>query len=152
MAFFKPDVAIDAMGKVLKVKENDFSTLTALAKKNTNLPVSDIFGNLWRWAPYDNFSYATNLTLLFSVKQPVTDLAIDRLSVVSSSPDDQYLISVYGHDGKTKELEEPVGSYTELPDDLNKTLTLGKEARDGYIRGEENKVVVAAANAVLRKP
>ncbi|QRV77940.1 hypothetical protein RhiJN_05955 [Ceratobasidium sp. AG-Ba] len=136
VAFFKPDVAIDAMGKVLKVKADDFSALVDKAYETVGLPQSDLFGNLW------------------SVKQPVSDLAIDRLLTAgsSSSIDQQHIISVYGHDGVTRELEEPVGGYTELPESLNDILTLGKEAREDYIFGEEDTAVVDAANAVLRKP
>ncbi|QRV92748.1 hypothetical protein RhiJN_20766 [Ceratobasidium sp. AG-Ba] len=154
VAFFKPDVAIDAMGKVLKVRADDFTALVDKAYETLGLPESDTFGNLWRYEACFLIIEIKLSTVRLSVKQPVTDLPIDRLLIAGSSPsiDQQHIISVYGHDGVTRELEEPVGGYTELPESLNDILTLGKEARENYVSGEEDKAVVDAANAVLRKP
>lgn len=48
MALFKPDVAIDAMGRVLKVQPDDFEALKDLSQSVSTLPDTGAFRNQWR--------------------------------------------------------------------------------------------------------
>ncbi|KAG8720264.1 hypothetical protein FRC08_000700 [Ceratobasidium sp. 394] len=127
--FLKPNVAIDATGRVLEVRDRDFSALATLAAETTGLPDTGAFRNMW------------------SVKQKHSDWPIDGLNVVTSSG--TYTVSVYGHDGVTTTLDPPVGNITDLPPSLNKMFTLGKEGRSGYVRGEGDVAMISKAKAAL---
>lgn len=48
VAFFKPNVAIDAMGRVLVVPQDDFDALANLAQQVSGLPETGAFRNQWR--------------------------------------------------------------------------------------------------------
>lgn len=48
MALFKPDVAVDAMGRVLSVEKPDFDALVSQTKATTSLPDTGSFRNQWR--------------------------------------------------------------------------------------------------------
>ncbi|KAG8738129.1 hypothetical protein FRC10_007251 [Ceratobasidium sp. 414] len=128
--FLKPNVAIDAMGRVLEVKSRDFSVLTTLAAETTSLPDTGAFGNMW------------------SVKQGHSDWPIDQLYVATSS--EMYAVSVYGHDGVTTALDPPVGNITDLPPSLNKMFTMAKEARSGYVSGGADVAMISKARAAIQ--
>ena len=48
VALFKPNVAIDAMGRVLIVAQEDFTALEELARSVSSLPETGAFRNQWR--------------------------------------------------------------------------------------------------------
>jgi hypothetical protein len=48
VALFKPNVAVDAMGRVLVLTESDWNALADLASQTTNLPETGAFLNQWR--------------------------------------------------------------------------------------------------------
>lgn len=48
VALFKPNVAVDAMGRVFVLTEEDFSALSALAAETAGLPTTGSFRNQWR--------------------------------------------------------------------------------------------------------
>ncbi|KAG8757972.1 hypothetical protein FRC12_010131 [Ceratobasidium sp. 428] len=130
VALFKPNVAVDAMGRVWTLSEQDFSALTSLASECANLPDTGSFRNQWR------------------VKHDRTDYPIDQLYVSTSKG--LHAIGVYGHDGQTTTLKPPVGEIINLPAPLNSLVTLAKEGRDGFERGTENTEVVSKVKAVLQ--
>ena len=130
VALFKPNVAIDAMGRVFVLSEDDWSALANLASQTNSLPDTGSFRNQWR------------------VKHDRTDYPIDYLHVSTGS--DLHMIGVYGHDGQTTTLKPPVGDITDLPEPLNKLVTYAKEGRDGFERGQENAEVTARVKAVLQ--
>ncbi|CAE6347365.1 unnamed protein product [Rhizoctonia solani] len=127
VALFKPNVAVDAMGRVLVLNDRDFDALTKLATLTRELPDTGAFRNQWR------------------VKHDRTDYSIDQLYV--SIPSGLRTIGVYGHDGETTTLNPPVGEITDLPTTLNSLVTLAKEGREGFQRGQENTEVTNKARA-----
>ncbi|KAG8771796.1 hypothetical protein FRC12_003403 [Ceratobasidium sp. 428] len=132
VALFKPNVAVDAMGRVWTLNEQDFSALASLASDRTALYLSPTPSNIR--AP--------------RVKHDRTDYPIDQLYVSTSKG--LHAIGVYGHDGETTTLKPPVGEITNLPAPLNSLVTLAKEGRDGFERGTENTEVVSKVKAVLQ--
>ncbi|KAG9096413.1 hypothetical protein FRC06_008689 [Ceratobasidium sp. 370] len=134
VALFKPNVAIDAMGRVFVLNHEDFSALASLAAEAANLPDTGSFRNQWRQvAP--------------PFKHDRTDYPIDELHVATSKG--LHSIGIYGHDGQTTTLKPPVGDITNLPPPLNSIVTLAKEGRNGFERGTENTEVVSKVKAVL---
>ncbi|QRW20298.1 hypothetical protein RhiXN_09273 [Rhizoctonia solani] len=127
VALFKPNVAVDAMGRVWTLNDVDFDALTKLATLTRELPDTGAFRNQWR------------------VKHDRTDYPIDQLYVSTSAG--LHTIGVYGHDGETTTLKPPVGDITELPTTLNSLVTLAKEGREGFQRGQENSEVTNKVKA-----
>ncbi|CUA68889.1 hypothetical protein RSOLAG22IIIB_13842 [Rhizoctonia solani] len=130
VALFKPNVAVDAMGRVWVLDEKDFDALSKLATLTAQLPDTGAFRNQWR------------------VAHDRTDYPIDQLYVATSSG--LHTIGVYGHDGQTTTLKPPVGDITDLPTSLNSLVTLAKEGRDGFQRGQENAEVTSKVKACFR--
>ncbi|KDN36959.1 hypothetical protein RSAG8_10493, partial [Rhizoctonia solani AG-8 WAC10335] len=130
VALFKPNVAIDAMGRVWVLDDKDFDALTKLATLTIDLPDTGAFRNQWR------------------VAHDRTDYPIDQLYVATSSG--LHTIGVYGHDGQTTSLKPPVGEITDLPTSLNSLVTLAKEGRDGFQKGQENAEVTGKVKACFR--
>ncbi|CAE6485250.1 unnamed protein product [Rhizoctonia solani] len=130
VALFKPNVAVDAMGRVWTLNDRDFDALSKLATLTTDLPDTGAFRNQWR------------------VAHDRTDYPIDQLYVATSSG--LRTIGVYGHDGQTTTLKPPVGEITDLPTTLNSLVTLAKEGRDGFQRGQENAEVTNKVKACFR--
>jgi hypothetical protein len=85
------------------------------------------------------------LIIPLRVKHDRTDYPIDQLYV--SIPSGLRTIGVYGHDGETTTLNPPVGEITDLPTTLNSLVTLAKEGREGFQRGQENTEVTNKARA-----
>ncbi|CAE6537661.1 unnamed protein product [Rhizoctonia solani] len=130
VALFKPNVAVDAMGRVWALTDKDFDALTKLATLTTDLPDTGAFRNQWR------------------VKHDRTDYPIDQLYIATSSG--LHTIGVYGHDGETTTLKPPVGDITDLPTSLNSLVTLAKEGREGFQRGQENAEVTSKVKACFK--
>ncbi|QRV92449.1 hypothetical protein RhiJN_20467 [Ceratobasidium sp. AG-Ba] len=129
VALFKPNVAVDAMGRVLVLTKEDFSALSSLAAETATLPNTGSFRNQWR------------------VKHDRTDYPIEQLYVATSNG--LHTIGVYGHDGQTTTLKPPVGNIANLPAPLNSIITVAKEGRNGFERGTENTEVVSKVKAVF---
>lgn len=66
LALFGPNIGVDASGKVLVIKEGDFSTLSSLANQTLELPQTGNFRNTW------------------IIRRPTTCHAIERLLVSTS--------------------------------------------------------------------
>jgi len=130
VALFRPNVAVDAMGRVFVLTEEDFSALASLATETTSLPDTGAFRNQWR------------------IKHDRTDYPIDQLYIATDNG--LHTIGVYGHDGETTALKTPVGDILNLPTPLNSIITLAKEGRDGFERGTENTEVTSKVKEVLR--
>ena len=118
LALFSPNIAIDALGKVLVLDEKDFDGLTALARQTLALPDTGLYRNTWR------------------IKRDRTEQPIERLFV----PHDggglrQTCVQGYGKD--TRELKVPAGK--QLPDVLWELFGLISEAEEGYEGEKEVK-------------
>ncbi|THH21153.1 hypothetical protein EW146_g366 [Bondarzewia mesenterica] len=147
LALFAPDIAVDAMGKVLKLSSEDWNALEALAgraKDKQRVPETGSFGNQWR------------------IQQRRTDLPIDQFHFAQGASDPLYVVGVYGYDGETRTLSKPVGEITELPEvnrhfdhhehelslthflkDLHAVLKLTLEGRENYDRDTKEKVMIS---------
>ncbi|CAL1704906.1 unnamed protein product [Somion occarium] len=130
LALFKPDVAVDARGKVLILNPDDFTGLSDLARQTLDLPSTGSFMNAWR------------------IAQRRTDQPIERLFVPGSTT---ALVetSVQGYEKGKTELKTPVGDIHELPEVLHELFGLIAEARDGYERGKEDEDTISKVKAVL---
>ncbi|KAB5590691.1 hypothetical protein CTheo_5862 [Ceratobasidium theobromae] len=130
VAFFKPNVAVDAMGRVLVVPESDWTAIVNLATQTLSLPTTGEWMNQWR------------------VKHDRTCYPIDQLCV--AKPDGRlHVISVYGHDGQTTQLQPPVHGRNNLPDSINTLISYAKEGREGFELGEENTQVTDRIKPIL---
>ncbi|KAI0831456.1 hypothetical protein BC628DRAFT_1486749 [Trametes gibbosa] len=130
-ALFRPDVAVDARGRVLQLQSADFAALATLAEQTARLPETGSFMNAWRVA-HDRTS------------QP-----IDRLFVPASDGDIKET-SVQGWDPDKKQLKEAVAQYQELPPVLHELFGYLKEGREDYQRGrEEDRDLIARIKALV---
>jgi len=120
LAVFKDKVAVDAMGRVLVLSDKDFDGLSSLATKILDLPDTGNFRNTWR------------------LKHLATSQPIDRILV----GDELKETSVQGFVKGLKELKEPVGDVSELPDALAELTGLVLEGRKDYQRGKEDGAMV----------
>lgn len=131
MALFRPDVAVDARGRVLKVKPDDFSALTTLADEATRLPDTGSFMNAWR------------------VAHDRTEQKIDRLFAKTSSGELKET-SVQGWHAEKKQLKSAVGDYQELPPVLHELFGHIQEGRNDYTHGRvENPDIIAQIKALV---
>ncbi|KAH9857024.1 hypothetical protein C2E23DRAFT_370503 [Lenzites betulinus] len=130
-ALFRPDVAVDARGRVLQLESADFAALAGLAEQATHLPDTGSFMNAWRVA-HDRTS------------QP-----IDRLFVHTSEGGIKET-SVQGWDPEKKQLKQAVAEHQELPAVLHELFGYLKEGREGHQRGqEEDKELIARIKALV---
>lgn len=136
LAFFEPNIAVDAMGRIIDVKQEDFDGIVSLAKQTVDLPQTGSFMNTWR------------------LERETTSMPIERLFVPApASPiaDSEGLVqtSVYGYAKGVGKLKSSVGGITELPDLLKQLFGLFEEARGGYQRGQEDKDVIRKVRDVV---
>jgi hypothetical protein len=116
LALIRPNIAVDARGKVLNVPQADFDAIASLATAAvTALPRPETFRGQWR------------------IQHDRTGYDIDRLLVTGHEE-----ISIYGFDGTTLALAEPVAGRTELPEQLNKIFGWITEGKEGYIIGQKD--------------
>ncbi|KAF8606964.1 hypothetical protein BDV93DRAFT_436736 [Ceratobasidium sp. AG-I] len=131
VALFKPNVAIDAMGRVLVVAKEDFTALEELARSVSSLPDTGAFRNQWR------------------IRHDRTDYPIDQVWV--NTANGLKTVGVYGHDGETTELKTPVNGITQIPSVLNDFVAYAKEGRTGFERGTEDSEVTSKVKAILQE-
>ncbi|OJT14586.1 hypothetical protein TRAPUB_8832 [Trametes pubescens] len=130
-ALFRPDVAVDARGRVLQVQAADFAALADLAAQTTRLPETGSFLNAWR------------------VQHDRTSQQIDRLFVPTSDGGLKET-SVQGWHPDKKKLKDAVADYEELPSVLHELAGYVQEAREGFQRGqEENKALIEKIKALV---
>ena len=130
-ALFSPNIAVDAMGRVLVVQQSDFSGLAALAKQVLDLPNTGNFQNQWR------------------VYRRATCRPIEK-SFVTDGDGDLVQTGVYGFVGDgPRVLSAPVGEYTELPQVLSDLFSLALEAREGYVAGKGDRQMIERVTALV---
>ncbi|KAI1794499.1 hypothetical protein LXA43DRAFT_883325, partial [Ganoderma leucocontextum] len=130
MALFQPDVAVDARGRVLQPRPQDFATLTALAQEASRLPDTGSFMNAWR------------------VAHDRTSQKIDRLFAKTADGGIRET-SVQGWDPEKTQLEDAVGGYQDVPPVLQELFWYIQEGRKGFVRGEENKALISRVKALV---
>ncbi|KAF9652834.1 hypothetical protein BDM02DRAFT_3183185 [Thelephora ganbajun] len=97
LALFGPNIAVDANGNVLALRDDDFSTLSSLASQTLELPQTGNFRNTW------------------IIRRPTTSQPIERLLVATSEIEvAETSVQGYNNQGEFK-LEHPVGDITILP-------------------------------------
>jgi len=111
LGLVKPNIAVDARGKVLILSDNDFAAFEAKVGEIKELPPTGNFMGQYR------------------VKQQRTSYPIDILKLPGQAD-----VSVYGWSAATSTLEEPTNGHTSLPDPLQTLVGWAKEAREGYQR------------------
>ncbi|KAI8998508.1 hypothetical protein BD414DRAFT_575029 [Trametes punicea] len=122
MALFRPDVAVDARGRILQVQPDDFAALADLAEQVTRLPETGSFMNAWR------------------VAHERTEQKIDRLFVPTSDGGKIKQTSVQGWHPEIKQLQTPVAHYSELPPVLHELFSCIQEGRTDYQRGQDENI------------
>ncbi|RDX56617.1 hypothetical protein OH76DRAFT_1395739 [Lentinus brumalis] len=131
MALFRPDIAVDARGRVVQLKPEDFSTLASLAEDATRLPDTGSFMNAWR------------------VAHDRTSQKIDRLFVRTPSGE-LMQVSVQGWHAEKKKLQTAVGEHDELPPVLHELFGYIQEGRADYQRGQvDNAGVIEKVKALV---
>ncbi|KAF7795805.1 hypothetical protein EIP86_006972 [Pleurotus ostreatoroseus] len=136
VAFFAPNIAVDAVGAVLVLADADFAALAALAKACLDLPVPPIMGQ-WR------------------VHHGVTCQPFDYLWIPDRDSSELKRITVYGYYRTPKStnnnyvLEKPVGDITSLPDALVDILGLSYEAN---VPAGEQTELIAQIRKLLERP
>ncbi|KAH9945995.1 uncharacterized protein BXZ73DRAFT_95507 [Epithele typhae] len=129
MALFRPDVAVDARGRALRLQADDAVALLALAERANAMPDTGSFMNAWR------------------VAHPRTSQKIDRLFV--RTPEGRFReTSVQGWDPVLKQLKTAVGEYEELPPVLYEFFGYVQEARDGFQKLEANQDIITQVTAL----
>ncbi|KAI0780788.1 hypothetical protein BD413DRAFT_608032 [Trametes elegans] len=112
LALFRPNLAVDASGRLLQLQDTDFRGLSELAEKTTSLPDTGSFLNTWKIA-HDR-----------------TDQKIDRLVVPTGGG--QKVTSVQGWSADKTKLATPVAEYDQLPPVLQELFEYIHEARANY--------------------
>ncbi|PVF95130.1 hypothetical protein CPB86DRAFT_788316 [Serendipita vermifera] len=123
MALIKPNMAVDAAGRILTLSPTDFTVLQGAVDAVKPLPQTDEWRGQWR------------------IKQARTCFGFDTIRIPG-----QPERSIYGWvkpKGETPlELESPAKGYTHLPQELAILVKLARESREGYIKGEREESVV----------
>jgi hypothetical protein len=130
LALVKPNLAIDANGRILSLSSADFAAFHEVVNAVKVLPRAGKWDQ-WR------------------VKHNVTCQPIDKILI--SGQDER---SVYGwvesESGETLELESSYNGYTHLPQELQTLLGLAKEACKGYdyTNGPREKSILQKLSAL----
>jgi hypothetical protein len=142
LALFEPNVAVDAMGSVLAVSQDDFEGLIHLGEKVKNeVPETGTFRNTW------------------TLDHSRTSQPIDRL-LLPSSDDSPYtssigewelknVASVQGYEKGLTRLKERVAGFDELPEVLANVIGLTREGRDGWRKDGEDKDILKKVRDIL---
>jgi len=130
-------IAVDAMGAVLTLKQDDFDKFVALAAKTTtpDFPQSDSWRNTW------------------TVFQKTSSQPIDRLIVPVPDGEKPYKeTSVQGYSADQKKLQEGIGKMidAELPDDLHELFGLIAPARSGFDRSGRDAETLSKVVSVIK--
>lgn len=124
LALFRPNIGVDANGNVLALKEGDFSILSSLASKASELPQTGNSRNTW------------------IIRRPTTSQSIECL-LVSTSESEFAQTSVQGYNNRGEfEFKRPVGEITVLPPLLQDLFGLILKARADYDPQRHNEVVL----------
>lgn len=126
LSLIKPNLAVDARGKVLTLSASDFAAFEAKVNEVKALPHTSGFRGQWR------------------VRQQRTSYPIDIVQIPGEAER-----SVYGWSATTTTLEEPTNGYTTLPDPLQTLIGWAKEAREGYQRGQGDQTVIDKVKHLL---
>ena len=127
LALFTPDIAVDARGKVLVLRTDDFKGLRDLADRAKDVPQTGSFRSTWQ------ISHTPERT-----SQP-----IDR--IITSRPGSSDVLepaSVQGWDASLTELKlkQPVGEYTHLPEVLAQLVELGRREGEATLKGKKTRL------------
>lgn len=122
---------VDASGHVRLIERShtDAQALLDLASSTAELPDTGTWRNTW------------------VVKQERTSQPIDRIFALKEGTLKE--TSVQGFDKTKRTLRDPVGDVEELPAVLWELTGLVLEGREGYVKGEEDQVVLGKVRKVL---
>lgn len=125
-------LAVNAMGQVLIMSREDWAKLMRLVKQfaANKLPETG-YRNTW------------------IVEHETTCQPIDRL-LVPSAEGQLEETGVSGFSYTERRLNQPVEGITELPEVLFHLVLLGLEGRDGYVKGEEDPVMIDKIKNLLK--
>lgn len=126
VSIVKPNIAVDARGKVLSLSNDDFAAFEAKIEEVKALPQTSGFRGQWR------------------VKQQRTSYPIDIIQIPGEAER-----SVYGWSATTSTLEETTNGYTTLPEPLQTLIGWAREAREGYHRGQADGTEIEKVKNIL---
>jgi len=133
-ALFKPDIAVDAQGRVLQLSPSDFAALEELGRGAVadGVPVAGGFRNQWR------------------IKHPRTSQPISWLRVAEGGAFKD--VSVYGYSKANLVLDPAVDGLSRLPEVLDGAFGVLSEGREGSEGGGEvNSRMVELVAAVVEQ-
>lgn len=119
-------IAVDAMGRVLVMSDDDYEGLASLVAQTETLPISNMF-----WAVKHVISCRPNDILLIGK--------------------DLRRIGVHGFSEHMRRLERPVSGLTELPTLLWELFDLVLEGREDYERGKGDMDTVNKVREILKE-
>jgi hypothetical protein len=130
-------VAVDAMGAVLTLKQDDFDKFITLAEKTTkpDFPQADSWRNTW------------------SIFQQRTSQPIDRLIVPVPDGEKPYKeTAVQGYSANQKKLQEGIGKMidAEIPDNLHELFGLIAPARSDFDRSKRDAETLSRVVSVIK--
>jgi len=137
-AFFKPDVMVDAAGRVIKLSDGDARGINTLiqASVGDDIPKPGGFRNQWR------------------ISHPRSSMPIHWLKVLNAPGKGEELqeVSVYGYSKQTTALSKSVQGLLNLPDVLQETLGVLDEARTNNKHdGDEDRELAQQVAEVVDK-
>lgn len=106
VALFKPNLAIDAVGRVFTLSEPDWSALANLAAQAAALPKANPNG-------------------LWEIRDYVSCLPMDHIYI--ATPSGLQVVSVLGYHPRKTLLFPNVGGFTRLPEPLQMLIGYGRE-------------------------
>ena len=131
MALFRPNIAVDASGRVLQLQPQDFSTLALLAEDVARLP--DTGGFQGFWVVSSQFTCRANDFLY--VKTPEGGLKTT---------------GVYAWDARHTELSMPTAGYEHLPPAMHELVGYVQEAHAEKTESKEGGELVRRIKDMVR--
>ena len=144
VALFAPNIAIDAVGSVRFLSSGDFTGLVNMAERvRIEAPETGTFRNTWVLDHKRTSQPIDRVLLLSSSDSPYTgSLSAEDAELVN-------IASVQGYQGDLRRLKRPVAGLEVLPEVLGEFVGLGREGREGWKSGEEDRVVLGKVREVL---
>ncbi|KAF7969189.1 hypothetical protein HWV62_27965 [Athelia sp. TMB] len=125
-------VAIDAMGQVLNLSREDWATFMGLVEQLTTSKLLQPKSSISTWM----VAHSVSCRPIEELFAPAAEggLGWTRVAAFSASE---------------KRLSEPNGNATVLPDVLFHLVRLGLEGREGYIKQQQDQVVISKVKSLL---
>lgn len=134
-ALFKPDIAVDSIGRILQLSPSDFAALVRISRDCVadTVPTPNVPPERWR-IDWGNRMGNTN----------------DHLFVASAPGEPIKHVAIYGYDARNLDLDPPTKEgLTRLPEVLDNAFGILEEGMDDFDRTKVDKRVVDLVRAAV---